>query len=247
MNKWVVGNWKMHKTPKEAQAFFESFISLSLPPKIRISFAVPYVDLFVSLQAIQRTPISLGAQNIHEDKEGAFTGETSARMAKEAGCEFTLIGHSERRKFSGETNALINEKIKRAKENNLSYILCIGETLQEREEGRFQEIIEKQITEALHQISDLNKMAIAYEPVWAIGSGRAAQPKEAEAIHLICRELLEKRYGKEAATNTPILYGGSVNVTNVKSFLSQVNIDGVLVGGASLDPQGFTELINQIV
>jgi triosephosphate isomerase len=239
---FIVGNWKMYKTAREAQAFIDALSPFSPQAKVKAWLAVPFTDLATAAEAAAGKHLEIGSQNIHDAEEGAFTGEISARMVREAGGSFVILGHSERRHLLGETNPFIARKVKRAFASGLKPILCIGETEQERERGETEAVLLRQLIECLpeHHHPDL---MIAYEPVWAIGTGKSATPEMAEAVHAFCRRVLAKKWGQEVAARTPLLYGGSVKPDNIKSLTDQPNIDGALVGGASLDPKTFMDII----
>ncbi len=242
--KRIVGNWKMYKTPEETKKFFEVFIPLNLKKTSEVWFAVPYVDIAFAKEAVAGSDIEIGAQNVHEAKEGAYTGEISVEMLRGVGASFTLVGHSERRRYFQEDEAKISQKIQRALEGGLSVILCVGESQKEREEGQMKEVLTRQLIGGLKGISSMEKITIAYEPIWAIGTGKAAIPEEAQEAHAFCRKCLSMLYGEVVSQTIRILYGGSVSSENGSSFLKQNDIDGVLVGGASLKPEEFARLAN---
>ena len=236
----------MHKTFVEAKEFMKVFLS-ALPSSLecRVLIAPPFPLLGAMVDWAQNSPIEIGVQNIHDQAQGAFTGEVSALLVKEMGASFTLIGHSERRQLFHETGSFIQKKIKRSLETNLQPILCIGETLQERESGKMQTVLQGQLFEALDGLSseEVAQIILAYEPVWAIGTGKHATPEIAEESHLFCRSLVAAKWGEAVSSKLPILYGGSVNAANVKVLMQQKNIDGALVGGASLSPESFLSII----
>lgn len=240
---FLVGNWKMYKTAREASEYVTALARLIKgSPGSQVMLAAPFTAIHAASLASQNTSIIIGAQNMHDAPEGAFTGEISASMLKEAGARFVILGHSERRQFFQETSAFINRKVKRALSSGLTPIVCIGETEQERSSGKTREILLAQLEQSLVDLTpdDLAKILVAYEPVWAIGTGKTATPEIAEETHLICREFLKAR----KAARVPILYGGSVKVENARALLSMPNIDGALVGGAALDPTTFAQIIN---
>lgn len=230
--KLVIGNWKMYKTAHEAA---ECVHALAQFP---VWLAVPFTALSAAAIAAKKTKIQIGAQNLHEAREGAFTGEISAGMLKEVGASFVLIGHSERRTLFGETDERVHKKVFRALEEGLTPVLCVGETLQERQAGKEASVLQAQLETALKGV-DLDRIVVAYEPVWAIGTGQSATAEMAQEAHAVCRALLGK--------NTPLLYGGSVNIENVEAFVAQPDIDGVLVGGASLDPKIFAQIAMKVL
>lgn len=242
----IAGNWKMFKTPSETKEYIQAFAPLVRSAKARVFLAVPYVDLTTAVEVAKGTNIEIGAQNMHEGDSGAFTGEISGKMLKAVGASFVLIGHSERRQIFHETNSLINKKMKKALEVGLTPVLCYGETGSERESGLTKAVLESQLAESLEDFSaeDLSKIVLAYEPVWAIGTGKTATPEMAEGAHKDSRVFLSKKWGTSAADKMVILYGGSVKADNVSALMTKENIDGALVGGASLDPSGFAQIVN---
>lgn len=244
--KLVVGNWKMNKTPAEATALARAIKeNVSAASEIDIALCPPFTALGAVYEIISGTGIMLGGQNIHWEDSGAYTGEISARMLKEAECTYVIIGHSERRKYFGETNETVNKKLKSVLSAELIPILCIGETLPEREDGRAFQIVEDHLRGGLNGISDkeMRGIVIAYEPVWAIGTGKVATPGEAKEVHLLIYEILDKIYGKEISLLTRVIYGGSVTPENISSLLDEPEISGALVGGASLKAESFSQII----
>ena len=241
----IAANWKMNKNVLEALAFIAEIKKITLKDRDAV-VCPPFTALHAVGKELKGTNISLGAQNMHFEKSGAFTGEISAEMIKEAGCAYVILGHSERRDYFKETNELINKKIKAAILNGLNPILCVGEKLDEREQNKTKEIVESQLKGSLKDISkaDMSEVTIAYEPVWAIGTGKTATPQQAEEVHAFLRGLIEGMYGKDISEAIRILYGGSVKPNNIKEIMGTGNIDGALVGGASLDPNSFAELVN---
>lgn len=243
---YVIGNWKMYKTAKEASDYIEAFVPHIKNAKANVFLAVPYTSIASAARHAKGTGIEIGAQNMNDAREGAFTGEIAGLMLKEAGASFVLLGHSERRHVFKEDLAFIHRKVLRALQDDLRPILCVGETLEEREAGRTEEVLQKQIFSALDKVSaeDIaEKLLLAYEPVWAIGTGQSATPKIAQEAHAFCRSCLEELLGKRKGGSIPILYGGSVKPESVKALVAQKSIDGVLVGGASLTPEIFAEII----
>lgn len=234
----VVGNWKMYKTAREAAAYIEEFIPLVEGIQVKIFLAVPYTSIASAAKAVKGTEILIGAQNMNDARDGAFTGEIAALMLKEAGAEFVLLGHSERRHIFGETNEFIQRKVVRALQDDLIPILCVGETLDEREEEKTEEVLKEQIEACLAGVppAEAGKIILAYEPVWAIGTGKTATVKQAQEAHVYCRSILAGLFGKRKANAISILYGGSVKPENSGELMGQKEIDGVLVGGASLEP-----------
>ncbi len=244
--KIIAGNWKMNKNLSESINLI-SGIKSGFPQNASAEVIVcpPFTSLETVHALIKDTPIHLGAQNMYFEDSGAFTGEISADMLKSVGCEFVILGHSERRHIFGETDETVNKKIQQAVNNGLNPIFCVGETLDERENGKEFEVIEKQITAGLAGVSAENfeKIVIAYEPVWAIGTGKTASPEQAQEIHKFIRGLVSKLYSPSHADNVRILYGGSVKPNNAADLLSQSDIDGALVGGACLQAESFTQII----
>ncbi|MBN2653830.1 MAG: triose-phosphate isomerase [Nitrospirae bacterium] len=240
---FISANWKMNKGIEETRAFFSEFVSLVKDAKSReIVVAPPFTSLHTAAGIAKDTNISIAAQNMHTNDSGAFTGEISPLMIKDAGCSHVILGHSERRQYFNETDHLINEKIKSARKHNIKVIFCIGETLQEREDGNTFNILGRQITEGLKDISP-EGIVVAYEPVWAIGTGRTATPEQAQEAHASIRQKLREIFG-DAAENTRILYGGSVTAENINRLMECGDIDGALVGGASLKPDSFAKIVN---
>jgi len=243
----IAGNWKMYKTVKEAVQFVEQ-----LRPLIQHSghcdvvVAPPFTALSETIRATRGSNIAVSAQDLYWEKEGAFTGEISPSMLADVGCAYTIIGHSERRQFFGETNHTVNRKIRAALGVKLIPIVCVGETLAEREADQTHKVIETQCSEGLAglTVDDFSRIIVAYEPVWAIGTGRTATPDIAAEAHLLIRELARKFFGEDSAHNLRILYGGSVKPDNIKGLMAQEDIDGALVGGASLKVESFAALVN---
>lgn len=242
----IAGNWKMHKSPAETRAFFKELLSQNVSSNVRILLAVPFLDIVDALIATEGSAIEIGAQTLSEHSCGAYTGEVAGSMLKEAGVSFVLIGHSERRTHFQETKEVIREKMKKALECQITPILCFGETLSDRQGGQAGEILQEQLYEALSGIApeDLSKVVLAYEPIWAIGTGQTASPEVAQETHRACRDFLRKTWGANFSDHVCILYGGSVKSDNIAALMKQKDIDGALVGGASLDPLGFAEIIN---
>jgi triosephosphate isomerase len=242
----IAGNWKMNKTVAEAVDFASRLRdALTAPQAPEVIIAPPFTALHAVAELLQGSPIGLASQNLHEAEKGAFTGEISAGMVREAGCTYAIIGHSERRTLFGEGDERINRKLQAALSAGLKPIFCIGETLQEREEGRMKEVIERQLKEGLNNLTadDISRFLIAYEPVWAIGTGRTATPAQAEEVHGLIRDWIAGRYGGERAAEIALLYGGSVTPKNIADLMQQPDINGALVGGASLDVASFVQLV----
>jgi len=243
----MAGNWKMYKTASETTDFFKEFGTLVASTSGRDIVICPtFINLSAAVEATKGSKIEIGGQNLHWAKEGAYTGEISASMLVSVGAKWVLIAHSERRQMFGETNETVLKKTVAALEAGLQPIVCVGELLNEREEGRTNAVLEEQFLEGIAGLSpdQFGKIAIAYEPVWAIGTGKTATPEIAQEAHAHIRSLIEAKYGKSVADKTRILYGGSVKADNAKTLMSQTDVDGVLVGGASLDPKSFASIVN---
>ncbi|CUI16582.1 triosephosphate isomerase [Candidatus Protochlamydia naegleriophila] len=242
----ITGNWKMYKTIQEAQSFVSQLIPVVEEDDVGVWLAVPFTAIYSLAQEVQKTPLMIGAQNMNDASEGAFTGEIAGKMLKEAGASFVLLGHSERRRLYHEDNAFINRKVKRALEAGLRPVLCVGETLQEYEAGETQHVIQTQLTECLKELAaeQLKSLVIAYEPVWAIGHGQSATPEIAQEVQSFCRQVMAEQFSSELAEQLVIQYGGSVNTSNAKELLSQPDIDGLLIGGASLSLESFIQIVN---
>jgi triosephosphate isomerase len=243
----MAGNWKMYKTAPETRAFFEKFAPLvAASEHCEIVICPTFPNLAAAAEATQGTRIEIGAQDMYWAKEGAFTGEVSGPMLLAVGAKWVIVGHSERRQYFGETNQTVLKRTVAALEYGLKPIVCVGEKLEERESGRTEALLAEQFREGIAQLSSeqFAKIVIAYEPVWAIGTGRTATPEIAADAHRFLRSLVASDYGQDAAAAVRILYGGSVKPDNVKILMAQPDIDGVLVGGASLDPAGFACIVN---
>ncbi len=243
---FIAGNWKMNKTIREAVDFANQLKNLTAGLDDRdVIIAPPFTALYSVAETLKGSNIHLSAQNLNDKAEGAYTGEVSARMLTDAGCAYVIIGHSERRTLYGEKDAVINAKIKIALAAGLKPIFCIGETIDEREENRTFNVIERQIKEGLNNLDtgDIRRVVIAYEPVWAIGTGKTATPEQAQEVHAYIRLLMENAYGENVATDVPVIYGGSVNPKNIATLMAERDIDGALVGGASLESESFIRII----
>jgi triosephosphate isomerase len=240
----IAGNWKMNMTPSEA-ANLASEIAKIPTKTAEVVICPPFVDLFFAKKAIEGSNVKLGAQNCHWAEKGAFTGEISADMLIEAGCEYVIIGHSERRQYFGETDETVNTRTRAALAKGLKVILCVGETLEEREGGITEKVIDRQIKLGLKDLTaeEMANVVIAYEPVWAIGTGRTATKEQAEEVCAFIRGLIRELFGAEAAEETTIQYGGSMNAGNCAELLSMPNIDGGLIGGAALKPADFAVIV----
>jgi len=242
----IAGNWKMNKTIAEAVAFAAGLrAAYSAPPDREVIIAPPFTALQAVAEAIRGSFIHLAAQNLHEAEKGAYTGEISAGMLREAGCACVIVGHSERRTLFGEDDPLINRKLRASITAGLKPIFCVGESLRQREENKTETVIERQLKEGLNNFTadDIGACIIAYEPVWAIGTGKTASPAQAEEVHRFIREWIAGRYGQERAAALAILYGGSVTPKSIADLMAQPDINGALVGGASLDVDSFVRII----
>ncbi len=243
----MAGNWKMYKTPAETEAFFAAFKPLVAGAgHCDIAIFPPYVNLAAALAGAAGSNIGVGAQNLHWGKEGAFTGEISGHMLRAMGCGCVIVGHSERRQYFGETEETVLRRTQAAIEYGLTPVVCVGERLEEREGGRTEMVLEAQFSGGLAALTaeQFAKVVIAYEPVWAIGTGKTATPQMAADAHRFIRGLVAAKFGAAQAAATRILYGGSVKPDNVKSLMAEDDIDGALVGGASLEPVSFTAIVN---
>jgi len=243
---FIAGNWKMFKTQKEAKAFAKEFKALYHTSDVKVAFAAPFTDLAVLTAAFKGTGIAVAAQNMHWEESGAFTGEISAKMLKEIGVEYCIVGHSERRQYFKETDATVNKKVKKALSEGILPILCVGESLKTREAGLQNAFVEKQIIADFKGVSpeDAKKITVAYEPIWAIGTGKTASPKQAQQMCAFIRKTLQKLYGVDISEEIVIQYGGSVKPANASELMNMEDIDGALVGGASLKPADFIEIVN---
>jgi triosephosphate isomerase (TIM) len=243
--KFVCGNWKMHKTVAEAVQLVRELRDRVGKSAAQVAVAPPYTALAAVKQALQGSAIQLFAQNCHHEKQGAFTGEVSAMMLKDVGCDGVILGHSERRQYFGETDEGVAKKLRAALAESLHPIVCVGETLQEREAGKTWEVVSRQLRGALGGLDggSLQKITLAYEPVWAIGTGRTATTAQAQEVHARIRTLLHELGGAQVADAVRIQYGGSVKPDNAKDLLSQPDVDGALVGGASLKANDFAAIV----
>ena len=244
--KVIAGNWKMNMLPNEAINFIEELTPLVSDTKNEVILCVPYTDLFYSLLNVQGTNIKIGAQNMHWEEKGAYTGEVSAQMLKSIGVEYVIIGHSERRQYFAETDETVNKKVKSALAVGLKTIICVGETLEQRESGQTEAIVTSQIEKALEGVSteDLEKIIVAYEPIWAIGTGKTATKEDANNTIMEIRKKIAEIYGQNEANGVIIQYGGSVKSSNAKELFEMSDIDGGLVGGASLKSEEFAKIVN---
>ena len=242
----IAGNWKMNMTPAETTDFMKA-----LAPKVadvkeaKVVLCVPFVDIAAAVEATKGTNIEIGAENVHMEEKGAYTGEISGKMLASCGVGYVIVGHSERRQYFGETDATVNGRAKAGLANGLKVIVCVGETLTEREQGVTFETVARQTKIALLGISaeDMKNIIIAYEPVWAIGTGKTATAEQAEEVCAYIRSVVASLYGAEVAEATTVQYGGSMNAKNAAELLAMENIDGGLIGGASLKPDDFTVIV----
>ncbi|MCX8029100.1 MAG: triose-phosphate isomerase [Brevinematales bacterium] len=245
----IAGNWKMNKTVSEAVTLARGLVENLKDVKDRdILICPPFTALYPVYEVIKETNIKLGAQDVFYEDSGAYTGEISPLMLKDVGCEYVIIGHSERRHIIKETDELINKKVKASLKHNLKVILCVGELLEEREYGKTLDVVREQTIRGLEGVSseEIKNVVIAYEPVWAIGTGKTAKPEDAQEVQQYIRQLLAQMYSKEIANNIIIQYGGSVKASNIDDLMAMPDIDGALVGGASLNLDEFTRIIRFI-
>lgn len=244
--KVIAGNWKMNKNPEEARKFMEEFVPLVENTENEVIICAPYIDLKCLAKHYKGTNVKIGAQNMHWEEAGAYTGEVSGSMLKAIGVEYVIIGHSERRQYFAETDETVNKKIKAAFKNELKPIVCVGESLEQREEGKTKEIITEQTRLALDGLTpeQVENTIIAYEPIWAIGTGKTATSEDANNSIKEIRDEICKIYGQNVAKRVIIQYGGSVKAGNAKELFSTSDIDGALVGGASLKPEDFAGIVN---
>ena len=244
--KVIAANWKMYKNPDQTRAFFHEFLPMvASHTRDEIVVCPPYIDICAAVDAAKGSNVAIGAQDLHWEKQGAYTGEICPGMLLDIGCTHVIIGHSERRQYFGETDDIVNFKLKAALEGGLSPIVCVGEVLEEREANLTEDVLRRQCLRAFHAISGKKaaKMIVAYEPVWAIGTGKTATPQMAADAHAIIRGEAAKAMGDEFSQRLRILYGGSVKPENAKALMSEEEIDGALVGGASLDPKSFAAIV----
>lgn len=243
----LAGNWKMYKDAQQTQSFFDAFLpAVAAASGREIVICPPFLSIPGAVRAAQETNVAIGAQNLHHEKEGAFTGEISAPMIAASGARWVIIGHSERRQFFGETDASVLKKTVAALNAGLKPIVCVGEMLDERESGKTDEVLQRQFSGGIAGLTpeQFAGIVIAYEPVWAIGTGRTATPEIAQEAHRLLRKLAAGEFGAKAAEQLRILYGGSVKPDNIQGLMAQPDLDGALVGGASLDPKSFAAIVN---
>lgn len=245
--EYVIGNWKMYKTSAEATQYLEQLLPLIEKFNGHIFLSVPFTSINSAASFAKNSKVVIGAQNMNDATHGAFTGEIASIMLKDAGACFVILGHSERRKYFGETSVIIHKKVVRALQDGIIPVLCVGETLEEKDSGMMKEVLKEQIFSALEGVSPENgeKLILAYEPVWAIGTGRSADYLTIEEAHNFCRNCLVEIFGEKTGSLIPIVYGGSVSVENVSEIIAHDNVNGVLVGGASLDARSFASIALQ--
>jgi triosephosphate isomerase len=243
---FIAGNWKMNKTAGEAVELVRGLkTSLHGIDGVEVAIAPPFTSLYAVAQELKESSIRLASQTLFWEEKGAFTGEISAAMLKEVGCQYAIVGHSERRQYFGETDETVNRRIKAALRYGLKVIFCVGETLQEREGNLTFSVIGRQLDGGLKELGEkaIQEIVIAYEPVWAIGTGKTATPEQAEEVHRFIRQKLERLYSKRVSESLRIQYGGSVTPENIKGLMDQEDIDGALVGGASLNVESFSRIV----
>lgn len=242
----IAGNWKMHKITNEALELVNGIKDEASKTDVEVVVCCPFTILSEVKKALEGSKVKLGAQNMHWEDEGAFTGEISANMLVDLGVDYVIIGHSERRQYFNETDETVNKKVIKAIEKGLKPIVCVGETLEEREEDKTFDIIKKQTLAAFENIhiEDMEKVVIAYEPIWAIGTGKTASSQEANEVIAYIRSLIEEKYGTEVSEEIRIQYGGSVKSSNATEIMNETDIDGALVGGASLKAEEFLGIVN---
>ncbi len=245
---YIAGNWKMNMLPSEAEKFAAELVANTKNAKVKVMIAPTFVCLPTVAKVVKGSDVIVAAQNVNDHEKGAYTGEVSCDMLKDIGVNTVILGHSERRQYYGETNAFINKKVLFALEKGMDIVLCVGETLEEREGNRLEKVLSEQINVGLEGVSEsqMAHITIAYEPVWAIGTGKTATPDDAQSVHAFIRSLLSEKFGSEVAENTIIQYGGSVKPANVRELMACKDIDGALVGGASLTLEQFLPIINCI-
>ncbi|RKD29113.1 triose-phosphate isomerase [Thermohalobacter berrensis] len=243
---FIAGNWKMNKTISEGLVLVKELKEVAEKTDVEVAVCVPFIALKDIKEEIKDSKIKLGAQNMHWEESGAFTGEISPVMLKDIGVDYVIIGHSERRQYFNETDETVNKKIKSALKHEINPIVCVGETLEEREKGIEKDIVKNQVLKAFDGVEkdDVTKIVIAYEPIWAIGTGKTASSEDANEMCAFIRKTIEEKYGIDVSERVRIQYGGSVKPHNVTDIMNQADIDGALVGGASLKADAFTEIVN---
>lgn len=245
----IAGNWKMFKTRSETGAFFDAILpQIQNVDHCEIVVAPPFTSLTTAVEKTHGTRVAISAQDAHWEDQGAFTGEVSVKMLRDAGCSYTIIGHSERRQYFGETDEFVDKKTRAAVRGGLKAIVCVGETLSERDAGQASEVVRRQVRNGLGRLTeqDLSHIIVAYEPVWAIGTGRTATPEIAAEMHAEIRKVFAEIFNADQADALRILYGGSVKPDNISALMKKADIDGALVGGASLEPASFAAIIKYL-
>ncbi len=242
---FIAGNWKMNMTPSEGRAFAAELDKALKHTPVRVAVAPPFITIPAVVEVLKHSSIQVASQNMADHESGAYTGEVSPAMLKDAGVSVVILGHSERRSLYGETDAVVNAKLHLALKHEFDVILCVGETLEERESGKLEEVLKRQIVEGLTGVNGhaMSAITVAYEPVWAIGTGKTATPQDANAAHAFIRTVVEGLYGKSVAESLIIQYGGSVKPSNVSDLMAMEHIDGALVGGASLTLEQFVPIV----
>ncbi len=244
----IAGNWKMHMTPQETESFIGAFVDrIGSRGDVEVLLIPPFTSLDRAARLLEGTPVAVGAQDLHFEQKGAYTGAISGEMIRASGCRYVLVGHSERRYVFGDADETVGRKLRAALDAGLSPILCVGETHGQRRAGETDNVISGQLAAGLDgvEIGEMGRIAIAYEPVWAIGTGETATPDQAQAVIASIRRRLDERFGDTVAESTRILYGGSVKPENAASLITEPDIDGALVGGASLDPDSFARIVEE--
>lgn len=244
----LAGNWKMHKTKKDTLSFFDVFLKEIAPLSNQpdLLFACPFTSLEAAKKAVGNTTIDIAAQNVHFEDQGAFTGETSIPMLQELGIKHVIIGHSERRQYFNESDESVTRKVFSCLTNAMTPIVCVGETKEQRERDETTAVIKRQVEAFISELDSPKELIVAYEPIWAIGTGLTATAEQAQQVHRFIRDLFESRFGSAVAQNLRILYGGSAKPENIAALVAQEDIDGALVGGASLKPETFSEMVKQV-
>lgn len=243
---FIAGNWKMYKTPAETKVFFKQLLPLIEKTDIEVGICPPFIDLETAINMAKESSIGIGAQDVYWEEEGAFTGEVSPSMLFSIGCRYCIVGHSERRQYFGETDETVNKKVKALLKHQITPIVCVGESLEQREQGVTEKVCATQIKQGLQGLTpqEAEKIVIAYEPIWAIGTGKTASAEDAQETIKYIRSVLAECFGESPAQKIRIQYGGSVKPGNIKELMAQPDIDGALVGGASLKAKDFAAIIN---
>ncbi|HHY13862.1 MAG: triose-phosphate isomerase [Clostridium sp.] len=242
----IAGNWKMNNNIKDTQELLKGIKKAALDESVEVVVCPPYISLYEASKILDSTKIGIGAQNMHWEDKGAYTGEISPFMLKEIGCKYIIIGHSERRQYFGETDEMVNLKVKSALDNQMVPIICVGEDMEQREKGQTVVVVSEQVKKGISGLTPKQALSIviAYEPIWAIGTGMSSKGEDANKVAQFIRDIIKDLFGERISEKVRILYGGSVNPNNIKEYMSQSDIDGALVGGASLKADDFIELVN---